>query len=147
MSSRNFQTFILKGLTQTLPVQPGFPCSFLSEITHFKSIMIVFFHGGLKHSVLCTIAQWFSVGITLPPRKRWVTSMHLINVQSMCSHKIPWLEGPYAWFNAPLSPLIIANNFIFELTFCTWSLMEQWSMCVNRGEMCSRCGSLSLPPH
>lgn len=44
-------------------------------------------------------------------------------------------EGPSVWFNAFLLYMEICNNFVFELVFCKWTLMGQWSVHVSRWDM------------
>lgn len=41
-------------------------------------------------------------------------------------------EGPSVWFNAFLLYMEICNTFVFELVFCKWTLMGQWSVHVSR---------------
>lgn len=121
MSSGNSKTFMLNDLTQILPICSDFSCSSQSKITHFKSIMKVFFfhhfHRAPTHSLLCTSCLWFSTRGNLAPQGTlgnvcwppWGSTeappWGSMNVQPMHPHRAACLERHHTWFDALLLPL------------------------------------------
>lgn len=66
--------------------------------------------------------------------------------QSVQLSRTLWLEGPHTCFMLCWCHLENLKNIIFELGFCEWNFVGQWSMPRNRGDIHNMHGCPSLLP-